>query len=179
MLKKPALLGLAAILALAASASVPSFFTVKPSPDFPAKEIKDISITFTAGTFGNEITPSFYPDVRVDGVPMSVTYHSEGADASTLVYTLENAITEPGEYTIWIGEGSFTYDEYFDWDSPELEWTVRVVPGDDDNVGVDAVQSENSVIREVYRIDGTRVINPEALSAGIYIIGGKKKVVMK
>ncbi len=152
MLKKPATLGLAAMLALTASASVPSFFTVKPSPDFPAKEIRDISITFTAGTFGNEITPSFYPDVRVDGVQMSVTYHSEGADASTLVYTLDNPVTEPGEYTIWIGEGSFTYDEYFDWDNPELEWTVRVVPGDD-NVGFGSAESENNVSREVYRID--------------------------
>ena len=179
MLKKPAMLGLAAMLALAASASVPSFFMVKPSPDFPAKEIRDISITFTAGTFGNEITPSFYPDVRVDGVQMSVTYHSEGSDASTLVYSLENPITEPGEYTIWIGEGSFTYDEYFDWDNPELEWRVRVVPGDDDNVGVDIVESENNVNREVYRIDGARVTGTGDLPAGIYIIGGKKTVVTK
>ncbi len=178
MLKKPATLGLAAMLALTASASVPSFFTVKPSPDFPAKEIRDISITFTAGTFGNEITPSFYPDVRVDGVQVSVTYHSEGADASTLVYTLDNPVTEPGEYTIWIGEGSFTYDEYFDWDNPELEWTVRVVPGDG-NVGVGSAESENNVSREVYRIDGIRVTGTSDLPAGIYIIGGKKIVVAK
>ena len=46
-------------------------------------------------------------------------------------------------------------------------------------VGVDTVESESNASGVVYRIDGTRVVNTENLPAGIYIIDGKKKVVMK
>lgn len=133
MIKKSTLLGLAAMFALGASASVPSVLTVTPTPNTIVTEIRDITITYTGGVYGDDdVFSDADPDVRINNVPVAVTYRTTGESYSTLTYTLGTPITTSGEYSIKIGAGSFTYDEMYEVSNPEMEWTVTVVGDEPD-----------------------------------------------
>ena len=108
----------------------------------------------------------------------TVSLGGEGMADNEAHVVFTPAVTDAGTYTVSAPFRMFTLmgeQLYSGTYSGPISVTYTISGG----VGVDTVESESNTSREVYRIDGTRVVNTENLPAGIYIIDGKKKVVMK
>lgn len=110
------------VCCFAASAAIPSKFTITPGADAVVDNITTIEI-FTPTE--SDVYSYSKPDITINGSAVAVTYATSGSDNDLLTYTLAEPITEPGKYNIVIGAESFFYGLY-EYDNTEISWTVTV-----------------------------------------------------
>lgn len=126
MLKTSTFLAALVLVPAMATASVPNDLTVYPAENSTVNEISAISIEYLSG-WAPEINWYSSPDIRINNIPMSGTM--SGSETTMITYTLNTPLTAPGEYTIFIGAGSFWYDLWSEDDNPDMSWTVTIGGG--------------------------------------------------
>lgn len=109
-------------------------------------------------------------------------YHPIDGDLSSDYYGFNfefDEITEPGKYVLCIDADTFVDYESWEYTNPVIYAYYEILP----TVGINALDENPDALKGVYDLQG-RKLNVEAsnvsnLSAGLYIVNGKKIVVRK
>ena len=115
-------LAAASLNALAASAAIPSGYTVTPANDATVTTLSVITVSKSGSVYHD---PYINRSITVNGEQISVTQKKINGDKAVEM-TLATPIEQSGTYLIEVPARMFTWDLYGDEDNPAMSWTVIV-----------------------------------------------------
>lgn len=158
-------------------------YTVTPDEDEEQTELSEIVLTFAESYPGKneEARASVQLSDSEDEI-VENTELSAATEGHKLTVKLTPAVSENGEYTLYIPMGVYYLytTEAKDDAEPEMMQAATLTFTVKDGVGVSEVQKTAIEVESVYSISGVKLSNDvDALPAGLYIVNGKKTLIVK